>query len=386
MAEREVQIMRSSGTPDPIPLDVVDVIAQVTEYLDSVEGEVVQGIIEMMRQMPLARNRPESDRIFGEFTSFILVPYSHRHMGSRAAFFARTSLIPAVLAAEVEIGRQFHKGALFYDTALAHLISGDDDRFEYFLAMTDEEDNLTHQIEGRGPTRGQTNLRAGDLSSQTITNRLSFLTEYLNGTIAGLTTDFAHLFGSAVSEVQLDAWRRTLEPFHHFEFFRLLQEIEVFSGHDAPAYTPVLDNPYVMLRLVKSLAHAAQWVESDLTRLQGGGGDSLSPKLNQDPDFSILRQRAGGDAAFAGGMRNLSSAALNAELGRLLREIDQSQNVDEIQWRVIRLLYLARNSTAHAIDPALDYHRDRALALRLLQTVLFAAFVIRQKKNAPFPS
>jgi len=302
-------------------------------------------------------------------------------MVERAARFSTSVLIPSVLRLERELSRAFHKGALFYDTGLAYLISGDDEQFEFFLAMADEENYLTGQIEGGTPTRGAANLRVQGLARQTLEPHLVFFKDLLNGAVTGSNITFAALCGSPVTVEGIDRWREGLEQFHHYEMFRILNEIELFGGCKISNYQAVLNHPYVMLRLVKSLAHAAQWVESDLTQLQSGTERSaLWRKLDGDTDFACLKTVPN---RFPGQMPD--DAQIESALRQLLTEAVAETLTTEKQWRILRVLYIMRNATAHVINPSLPFYIDRSLLLELIQVVLISAFVIRQLKRAAVP-
>lgn len=192
-----------------------------------------------------------------------------------------------------------------------------------------------------------------------------------------------------MTEARFDAWRRSLDDLHHAELFRFLYEAELFLGRGMPSYCAVLDNPYVMLRLVKSLAHAAQWTESILTLLQKSlaagtiKGLSLSPKLKCDPDFAQLVTAAGGSEQFAG--NNPHGPAVEAELKQLLGDVAIQTTDDEREWRLLRVFYIVRNSTAHQIEDSLSFHHDRPFLLQLLQAVFIAYFVIEKRKKGAAP-
>jgi len=92
----------------------------------------------------LAKNNPGRDPgkcnvIFGHFTRDFLMPCNAHGLLSRAAL-AGDGIIEWVIAIEKEMGNQFHKGALFHDTAIAHFLCGNVDKYEYLLAMAAEED------------------------------------------------------------------------------------------------------------------------------------------------------------------------------------------------------------------------------------------------------
>lgn len=53
------------------------------------------------------------------------------------------------------------------------------------------------------------------------------------------------------------------------------------------------------------------------------------------------------------------------------------------QWRVLRVLYLVRNSTAHTIEANLVYLSDRALTIELTQSVFASLFLLAQLKSLP---
>lgn len=335
----------------------------------------------------LAKSNPKPDaaacdKLFGIYTHQYLMPCLSQGLASRAAWFSRKHLIPAVLDLERQLATEFHKGALFYDTGLAHLLAGNEDRYEYFLAMTDEEE---FRKTGGANARGTLNLRSDGLAAGTIAERTQFACDLLNGKVAANAATFSFMIaGAPVTAPQFDAWRGTLDPLHQFELLRIIHDVEVFIGIDIPNYPAVADNPFVLLRLAKALSHLAQWVESCLTRCQGGGNLSLSPKLINDPDFGgPLTACAGGPAQFA---RNCPhGAAVGVALHQLLLDVAAAPAGTERQWRLLRILYIVRNSTAHSIDPNLAVYQDRALLLSLLQVVFVSVFVVCQLKARPMP-
>jgi len=164
---------------------------------------------------------------------------------------------------------------------------------------------------------------------------------------------------------------------------RILHDIEVFTGYYSN-YKPVRDNPFVMLRLGKALSHLAQWVESCLTKWQGpGGAPTLAPKLSKDQDFGTALVTAEGTGAFPG--PNLHGTDLGAGLKTLLAQLPGTPAGGQRYWRLLRILYLVRNSTAHTIEPTLEIYTNRKLLMELLQAVFLAIFVISQLKAKPMP-
>lgn len=364
-------------------------LSEIHSCLSSLEEEIIEETVAKLDKVVSSRQRTECDEAFGYFTSCVLFPYAKRELASRAAFFSRCVLIPKVLDVEASRSIEFHKGAIFYDTALAHLVIGDEARFEYFLAMADEEDFRTHAVEGKPRQRGTHNLRQGELSKQTITASVRFATDLLNGVASTNAASFSFMFGNPITETRVDLWRSSLDGLHHAELFRFLYEAELFYGRGMPEYCAVKDNPYVMLRLVKTLAHAAQWVESRLTALQttlpaGTIGKMLSKKLQDDPGFAGLATAAGSKIAFAG-TNPATTAATDIELRQLLSDLQTQADQDQKDWRSLRVLYIIRNCTAHQIDEALAFYSDRKLLLELLQVVFLSYFVIEKRKIGTLP-
>jgi hypothetical protein len=76
---------------------------------------------------------------------------------------------------------------------------------------------------------------------------------------------------------------------------------------------------------------------------------------------------------------------VDAELRKLLADLALAPAGVERQWRLLRILYIVRNSTAHTIEPALAMYTDRALLLNLLQVVFLSVFTISQLKARPMP-
>lgn len=378
-----------SAGPEPNHDQIDHDLNEIHEHLASLETEILQQTVSKLDEITTSRPRTESDAAFGYFTHCILFPYAKQGLASRAAFFSRSLLIPKVLEVEASRAIEFHKGALFYDTALAHLAIGDEARFEYFLAMADEEDFRTHAVEAKPRERGTHNLRQGPLSEQTIKASVRFATDLLNGVLSSNTASFSFMFGSPITEARVDVWRRSLDGLHHAEFFRLLYEAELFYGRGMPEYCAVKDNPYVMLRLVKTLAHAGQWVESRLTALQKAlppgtiKGATLTKKLGDEPSFASLATAAGNVDKFAGTCPK-TTADTDTELRQLLADLQKQSDQDQKDWRTLRIFYIIRNSTAHQIDEALAFYTDRML-LELLQVVFLSYFVIENRKTGKLP-
>lgn len=386
----QIHIERGSLTsPDPGPHDSDDIVEQLAGYLDDLERENFEGVMQSLAEISASRQRTECDDAFAPLWWAIIQPYAKYGMGHRAAMFARSRLIPAILSLESERSIEFHKGGLFYNTAIAHLWISDHDRFEYFLAMADEEDYRTHGVEGKTRQRGTHNLKQGELSQQTIASSVRFGCDLLNGTFSRTTVTYQFIFGSSIIAENFETWRRTLDGLHHAEWFRILLDAELFLGRGMPSYCPVLDNPYVLFRLVKVLGHAAQWCESRLTQFQSVlpsgtiNGKSLSPKLKDDPQFAALVTAAGGKEPFAG--HSPQGAAVDAELNALLSAIESQTTETEKVWRLLRVFYIVRNSTAHQIEESLAFHSNRDYLVRLIQAVMLAYFAIEKLKNGSAP-
>ena len=158
---------------------------------------------------------------------------------------------------------------------------------------------------------------------------------------------------------QFDTWRKKLDPQHQFELLRIIHDIHVFLGDIYPAYRAVDDNPFIMLRLVKALAHLAQLVESCLTSWQRVKRKTLREKLFADASFGKkLSKSAGGQERFAG--NNPKPGMVDSELVQLLKDYAAAPVGNERHWRVLRILYIVRNSTAHTIDRKLKMYKNRA--------------------------
>ncbi len=186
--------------------------------------------------------------------------------------------------------------------------------------MTDEEEVLTAALEGNPHPRGSLNLKAGGLATNLIAPLVSFAVNFLDEPIGG-AKGYDHIVGWSLSVNLFDKWRKTLDAHHHFELFRALREAQVFSSAMFDKYPKVTDNPYILLRLAKSLAHAAQWVESFLSLLQGAAasGKSLNEKLEGDAQLKRLRDAATAEGRSMTGHMLDAPADINAHLRAYFR-------------------------------------------------------------------
>jgi hypothetical protein len=382
----QVDTERSGVRPgNPGSLDLGESVQHFARELTIREDQTLNTIMQLLSGITQNRQRNECDSAFLPLWSSVIQPYAEVGLGHRAALFARCKLVPTVLSSETECSIKFHKGGLFYNTAIAHLFIDDHDRFEYFLAMADDEDCRTSIVEGKAHDRGAHSLKQGELSHQTIQSSLQFGCKLLNEKVNQSPLNYEFVFGSPITVERYDIWRSKLDGLHHAEWFRILRDAELFRGDGMPVYPQVRDNPYVLLRLVKVLGHAAQWCESRLTQLQSTlrsgtiSGNSLSPKLKNDPVFSALVTAAGGKDHFPG--KNLHGAAVDKELNALLTAIYSQQTENEKMWRLLRVLYIVRNSTAHQIDGSLAFHANRDYLVKLIQAVMLAYFAIERLKN-----
>lgn len=360
-----------------------EVLAEMGATLARIENDLYRNIGDALVGTKPGRDRGQCDAIFGIYTHALLRPYVKSGFASRAAAVGN-ALAHAVLNIERTHPVEFHKGALFHDTALAHFLSGDEDQYEYFLAMAGEEDVKTS---GGTHKRDSLNLRSNALTGQTIGHRLQFACDLLNGTVAGHPANYAFVTGAPTITVsQLDGWRQQLDSLHQFEFLRFVHDLYVFVGVDYPDYQPVKDNPFVMLRLAKALSHLAQWVESCLTRWQTGAiHGALRKKLDSDPSFGPpLRASAMAEGAHFPG-NSPQGAAVDTELQNMLTTISGAAAGSPRHWRLLRILYIARNSTAHVIEPNLAMYTNPALLLNLIQTVFTSVFAICQLKGKQMP-
>jgi hypothetical protein len=145
-----------------------------------------------------------------------------------------------------------------------------------------------------------------------------------------------------------------------------------------------------MLRLVKALAHAGQWVESRLSalqkRLQVGiiRGSTLSKKLSDEPSFAPLVTAAGNQENFAGTCPK-TTADIDSEIRRLIHELASQTSQVQKDWRILRLLYIIRNCTAHQIDEGLCFYSDRNLLLELIQIVFMSYFIVEVRITETLP-
>lgn len=369
-----------------------ELLAGIGSRFVTAEKEMFKAIGDALAKENPGRDRGKCDAIFGTYYSDGFLRHCVRQgLESRAAIIG-TKLSHAVLGLERRLKTEFHKGALFHDTALAHFISGNEDQYEYMLAMADEEDFRTCVAANQHHQRGTLNLRANAMTGQTLQDRLAVACDLLNGQVSGHAANytFSTSSGAPVSTSQLDAWRQTLNPLHQFEFLRLIHDIYVFLGIEHPGYEAAKDNPFVMLRLAKALSHLTQWVESCLTDWQGRAiHGTLANKLTGDPDFgNSLSTEAGSAAAFAGNnpANNGGAAAVDAALQQLLAELATASTTTQKQWRILRILYIVRNSTAHTIEPNLAMYNNRPFLLNLIQAVFVSVFVVCQLKGKQMPN
>jgi hypothetical protein len=358
---------------------------QFDEALRHLEMQLFETILDEIQQSSRGRNRAECDRIFGRFTDLVL-RYRDLGMTFRAAHLSATVIILHVLDFESTNNVEVHKGALFYDTGLAFFLCGDTDRCSYYLALANEEDVETGQVERRTTPRGLHNRFQGDLSRQLARPTIAHAIDFLNGAIlepAG-PGGFARLFGRPLDTAQFDVWRATLGDTHHFEFFRILQELDIFEYRHAWTYDSALTNPYLLLRLAKVLAHAAQWFESYLTLLQApvSFGDGLNRKLH-DPKFSVYAAVAGNIDLFAGMCPH--GPNVDSELRGLLGAVAAETTDVDRWWRAFRIAYIVRNSMTHQIDDSLSAYQDRTFVRQLIQTTLLASMMLRQVFTGLFP-
>ena len=332
----------------PISTDTCESqLSGIHSQLEQIEKSVFSYVLSELETKNPGRDRTKCDAIFSYYTQAYLIPCVSSRLASRAAHVGGYTLISQVLELEKKMDTQFHKGVLFHDTGLAQLMSGNEDGYEYFLAMTDEEEVRTTPD---GHQRGTINLRGDGLAARTIDARMQFASDFLNGQIANHAANYAFLTGLvAMTPVQFDAWRKTLAPLHQFELLRLLHDINVFGVDYYSDYEPVKDNPFIMLRLAKALSHLAQWVESCLTEWQGPGGPkTLARKLSEDPDFGNALVRAANGNEFPG--RNVQGAAVGVELRELLSQLSGAITGNQRHWRLLRILLVQALSGGFSLD------------------------------------
>lgn len=359
----------------PIQID----FCQLDESLEDAEKRVTDRILLELKRLTNSRIRTEGDPIFGQFSK-LLHFYKKLGLTHRAVIYARF-LISETLKFESTSAIEVHKGALFYDAALAHFVMGDMDRGSYLLAMANEEDVETSKGESNQIMRGQLNLMQGELSRQLARLPLNFIVAFLNEPLIDPLGQggFQFIFDKVLVLQDFDTWRKSLDAVHHFELFRMIQELDVFDKSHLK-YNRVLDHPYVLLRLAKVLAHLAQWLESYLNVFQGAKyGDSLSPRLNKDPVFAPFCTAAGSPSNFAGNCPR--GVHVDIELRRLLSDINNSTDSTGRRWRILRIAYIVRNTMSHQIDANLGAYQDRNLLRQLIQMVILASLVIYECKS-----
>jgi hypothetical protein len=378
-------LRRCANLLDP-PLAAQPIVIDVGSALTVTEQKLYKTIGTELAASNAGRDPAKCNLIFGQhYTYGFLLPCNAIGLSSRAALVG-DALIKSVIDQEKSLVTEFHKGGLFHDAALAHFLCGNIDKYEYLLAMAAEED-----VKTSGNTRENLNLQKDALTGQTITEQLRCACGLLDGKIAGHAAGYTFMTGqSTVTVSQLDIWRQQLRSLDQFEFLRCVHDFHAFLGFEYPDYEAVKDNPFVMLRLVKALSHLAQWVESCLTDWQGGAiHGTLSTKLKTDPQFGgVLSAAAGGTEQFAGNnpFNHGGPAAVDAELQQLLLDLVNAPVGPQRKWRLLRILYIVRNSTAHNIEPNLQMYTNRTLLLNLLQAVFTSVFVICQLKGKQMPN
>lgn len=356
-------------------------------FLNSHESCISNNIISNLNYIEKEREIDLCDTIFLEYWNNIHEPYLSMGLGHRAAKFARETLIPSILNKEINSGIQYHKGGIFYNTAITHLEIGDVDRFDYFLAMADDEDTQSLPPTGIIHKRGTLPKKAETIGEGTAKDLITVACKLLNGEYQGNpSVSFKLIYGKDLSEDKFNTWRRTLDREHGCELLRILGEAKVFLGSDMPSYKTVEDHPYILLRLAKVLAHLAQWVESYLTLIQkakppaGGNGTSKSlgsKIINDKRDFALLFNAAVNADTVAG--NNPSDP--DKEIKNLISDIKNQNTLIQKEWRIMRILYIVRNSTAHNIDESSDIYKNRDYVLNLMSCVFISVFLIEKFKN-----
>jgi hypothetical protein len=354
----------------------------LASQLGELEWQMFIDIEEALKRSNPGRDRDKCDSIFGiHYITAYLEPCISNGLASRVAGIGGPALIKRVLDLEKELSTEFHKGVLFHDTAIACWLSGDEDGYEYLIAMTDEEEyKTTHGAHARATF----NLRSNTLTAKTILDRMQFACDLSNGKIANNAANLAFMTGvEPIAVTQFDVWRQTLDTLHQYELLRILHDAHAFVGIKYPDYTAANDNPFVMLRLAKTLSHLSQWVESCLTHWQVSSAKTLGEKLKHDPDFGPRLIACAGKNVFPGA--NVHGVGVEIELRKLLADLAGAPRGDQREWRLFRILYIVRNSTAHTIEPSLAVYQDRALLLNLVQVVFVSIFSISQLKAKPMP-
>jgi len=199
--------------PNTIPIETCESqLSGVNSHLQQIEKSVFDHVLGELCRVNPGRDREKCDSIFGYYTHAYLGPCISSYLASRAAHVGGHALISQVLELEERMATTFHKGALFHDTAIAHLMSGSEAGYEYLIAMADEEEMRTN---APNHARGTMNLRSGGLAEQTIIPRMQFAADLLNAKIAGHAADFSFFTSRApITAAQFHAWRQTLESLH----------------------------------------------------------------------------------------------------------------------------------------------------------------------------
>jgi hypothetical protein len=73
--------------------------------------------------------------------------------------------------------------------------------------------------------------------------------------------------------------------------------------------------------------------------------------------------------------------AVDIALYDLLNKIESQAQETEMLWRLLRILYIVRNATAHRIDGSLAFHANRDYLVKLIQAVMLAYFAIEKLEN-----
>jgi hypothetical protein len=222
----------SGPPPDPVAQqEVIDRLSCCNERIIELERQTLD-VIGVRLSASARSGRDACDWAFAPYMDSIVLPFNQLGLISRAVRFSRETLIPAVLDYEKQFSCRVHKGALFFNTALASLVAGDDAACECFLAMGDEEDRQTS-----GASVGETSLRRTALSRQLMEPLSQLFLDWLEGSITKSTLTFERAVGSKITVLGLEHWRQTIDDFHHLELCRILRELYVFSGNQLPNYS-----------------------------------------------------------------------------------------------------------------------------------------------------
>lgn len=326
-------------------------------HLDVRRHQIISSVRNNLSGRGVTARSPADDALFGPFNDFIAVAISRGLQRFCIDLFREIKEL--VAAHERDSGTTVHKGAIFFNTALCYLWSGDYDFASYYFAAAAEEDELTY---GAQPNQLYFEPLYTNNFMSVIRDHVVAETNVEDGTCRLL---FGDSFAWSDFEAFLKSWVPSelinfLVNVHKFVRYQLLS-----PNHSASLLTYRLVNDCCLMfeTALKSYLKAKGLVPHNTL------GRILSEQLDTCLVGDITQERNDINRNF---YPCASITDYNEHLQPALADMRREGNRARRAALLLHVIYMTRNQVSHSIDTNNVVYGNLQLCSELVRVILIA--------------